>query len=88
VPNAANNNNNLVITIYTDHYDSFENVVGDGMSGKKFLDNPHPGTGMEFETMDLLLQYIDEHNVQVGRIDFHYVDEQGVQMFRKFTIHR
>ena len=86
MPNAANNN--LVITIYTDHYDSLENVVGDGMSGKKFLDNPNNGTGMEFETMDLLLQYIDEHNVQVGRIDFHYVDKQGVQMFRKFTLHR
>ena len=73
------------LTIYTEKYDLNENVVNNGMSGKVFLDMDNT-LGMQFKNVDEALEYIFKNNLSIQRIEFDYVDKDGVQMFQKFNV--
>lgn len=73
------------LTIYSSKYDSKENVVNNGMSGKVYLDMDNM-LGMQFKDMDEALEYIVRTNMPIQRIEFDYVDKDGVQMFHKFNV--
>lgn len=73
------------LTIYTEKYDLNENAVNNGMSGKAFLDMDNK-LGTPFDNMDSALDYLMENNIPIHRIEFNYVDKDGVQMFRKFEV--
>jgi len=75
-----------ILTIYTDKYDSQEDVVNGGMSGKAFIDNLPEGTGVEFKCIDDALQFANDTGIEIGRIDLHYLDNGGCQSFWKFNI--
>lgn len=72
------------LTIYTPNYDSKENIVNNGMSGKAFLDMDNR-IGMPFLNMDKALEYIVENNIAIDQIEFNYLSEE-VQMFKKFSV--
>ena len=58
----------VVLTIYTDRFDSRENVCGNGMSGKVFLDiidGKDDESGQEFNSLDEALEYAWEKNVEI-----------------------
>ena len=86
----ANNGRNIILTIYTNRFDSNENVFGGkGMSGKVFLEdvNAMENSGREFLTIDDALTYCVSNDVELARIDFHYVGtDDGVQRFWKFNV--
>jgi hypothetical protein len=86
--NFATMDDKAVLTIYTDGYDSSENVFGGGMSGKTFLDNLPGGTGKPFNSIDKALQYAKENKVEIGRIDFNYVGGDSYQSFWKFKVQK
>ena len=73
------------LTIYTEKYDLNENVVNNGMSGKVYLDMDNT-LGMQFKDIDEALDYIVKTNLPIQRIEFDYVDKDGVQMFQKFNV--
>lgn len=73
------------LTIYTDLYDSKENVIGTGMSGKVFLDKSN-GTGQEFKTVDSALEWTWDNNVDIDRIEICYLNSNDDQMVRRFTV--
>lgn len=73
------------LTIYTEKYDLNENVVNNGMSGRAFLD-VNDKTGTTFEKIDDALNYICTNCIPVHRVEFNYVNEKGVQMFKKFEV--
>lgn len=81
----------VVLTIYTDRFDSSESIYGgSGMSGKVFLEGAG-GTGnygREFKAVDEALSYCDKNNMEIDRIDFHYLDNYEVQRFRKFNVQK
>lgn len=76
-------NEQMSITIYTKDFDSGENVSGNGMSGKTFLDAD--GFGDEFGSFaDAVLRADD-----LGKIPLDLTvcfRKDGVQKFRKFKI--
>ena len=74
------------LTIYTPDYDSKENIVNNGMSGKAFLDMDNR-IGTPFPDMDKALEYIVENNITIDRIEFNYLSED-TQMFKKFNVSR
>lgn len=74
-----------VLTIYTEKFDSEENVVNGGMSGKAYLDMDNQ-IGMSFKNVDEALDYCYMNNIDVHMIEFKYATENGVQMFRKFKV--
>ena len=73
------------LTIYTEKYDLSKNVVNNGMSGKAFLDMDNK-FGMQFKDIDAALEYTFKNNLPIQRIEFDYVDKDGVQMFQKYNI--
>ena len=73
------------LTIYTEKYDLDENVVNNGLSGKAFLDIDNK-QGIPFLDIDAALEYIFKNNLPIQRIEFDYVDKDGVQMFQKYNI--
>ena len=74
------------LTIYTPNYDSKENIVNNGMSGKAFLDMDSR-LGTPFQDMDKALEYIVENNIAIDRIEFNYLSSsEEVQMFKKFSV--
>lgn len=73
------------LTIYSSKYDKDENVVNGGMSGKAFLDMDNR-LGMSFNSMDDSLDYVFRNDIPIDRIEFNYVDENGIQMFRKYSV--
>ena len=74
------------LTIYTDKFDSEENVVNGGMSGKAFLDI-EPDYGVPFSSLDDAMKYIQEHNTQLEGIDIYYLNpETKEQMHRWFMV--
>ena len=73
------------LTIYTEKYDLSENVVNNGMSGKAFLDIDNK-LGIPFQDTDAALDYILKNDLPIQRIEFDYVDKDGVQMFQKFNV--
>ncbi len=79
-PNRMN-----TLTIYSGRYDLNENMVNGGMSGKAFLDMDNK-MGTPFNSMDSALDYLMENNIPIHRIEFNYVDKDGVQMFSKFDV--
>lgn len=74
-----------VLTIYTDSFDSKENAVNGGMSGKAFIDIDN-SFGMAFKNLDSALEYCTLHAITPNRIDFNYLGENGCQMFRKYNV--
>lgn len=74
------------LTIYTPDYDSKENIVNNGMSGKAFLDMDNR-IGTPFPDMDKALEYIVENNILIDQIEFNYLSED-TQMFKKFNVSR
>ena len=72
------------LTIYTPDYDSKENIVNNGMSGKAFLDMDNR-IGTPFPDMDKALEYIVENNITIDQIEFNYLSED-TQMFKKFYV--
>lgn len=73
------------LTVYSSNFDKGEAIVNDGMSGKAFLDMDNT-LGMQFKDMDEALDYIVKTNLPIQRIEFDYVDKDGVQMFKKFMV--
>ena len=78
----------VVLTIYTDRFDSRENVCGRGMSGKVFLEeaNGNSESGQEFMAVDDALAYCEKNSINIDRIDFHYLGNYEVQKFWKFNV--
>ena len=74
-----------ILTIYSQKYDLNENMVNNGLSGKAFLDMDNK-IGTPFTCIDDALDYIAQNNTPVHGIEFNYVDEAGVQMFRKLEV--
>ena len=74
------------LTIYSPDYDSKENIVNNGMSGKAFLDMDNR-IGKPFPDMDKALDYIVENNINIDQIEFNYLSEDA-QMFKKFNVSR
>ena len=77
-----------ILTIYTNKFDSNENVFGNGMSGKVFVENIDgiKEDGEAFKTIDEALSHCTTNNIVPKRIDFNYADGDGVQRFWKFKI--
>ena len=77
-----------VLTIYTENFDSKENVYGKGMSGKVFLESwdGDAEDGANFNSIDEALDYCAENELKPNRIDFHYLAKDGTQMFCKFAV--
>ena len=73
------------LSIYTDKYDSNENIVNNGLSGKAFLDIDNQ-FGNSFTDLDEALDYCLTNNIEVHRIEFNYLSKDGIQMFTKFKI--
>lgn len=73
------------LSIYTDKYDSNENIMNNGLSGKAFLDIDNQ-FGNSFTDLDEALDYCLTNNIEVHRIEFNYLSTDGIQMFRKFKI--
>lgn len=75
-----------VLTIYTSRFDSSENVFGNGMSGKVFLEevNGNSEYGQEFRTIDEALDFCENKNIKIDRLDFMYLSHDGTQKFAKF----
>ena len=73
------------LTIYTDKFDSQENILNDGMSGKAFLDMDNQ-LGRPFLSIDEALEYVIENNIPIDGIDFNYLNKDGIQMFKKFNV--
>ena len=73
------------LTIYTPKFDSKENVTNNGLSGKAFLDIDNK-LGTPFIDLDSAIEYTTENNIAVDRIEFNYLSEDNVQMFRKFNV--
>lgn len=73
------------LTIYSEKYDLNENIVNGGMSGKAFLDMDNK-LGTPFNNLDSALDYLMKNNIPIHRIEFNYLDKDGVQMFRKFDV--
>jgi hypothetical protein len=73
------------LTIYTPDYDKYEDVVNNGMSNKAFLDMDNK-LGTPFDNLDSALDYVFNNNISIHRIEFNYVDKDGVQMFKKFDV--
>lgn len=73
------------LTIYTDKFDSQENILNDGMSGKAFLDMDNQ-LGIPFNDTDEAMEYAVENNISITRIEFNYLNKDGVQMFKKFNV--
>ena len=73
------------LSIYTGKYDSNENIVNNGLSGKTFLDIDNQ-LGNSFTDLDEALDYCFTNNIEVHRIEFNYLSKDGIQMFRKFKI--
>ena len=80
----------VALTIYTEKFDTSENVFGRGMSGKVFLEetNGISESGQEFNTVDAALSHCVLNDITPERIDYHYVGEDGIQRFRKFNIQK
>ena len=73
------------LTIYSGKYDLNENIVNGGMSGKAFLDMDNK-LGTPFNCVDEALNYAMEKRIPIHRIEFNYVDNYGIQMFKKFDV--
>lgn len=73
------------LTIYTDKFDSQENILNDGLSGKAFLDMDNQ-LGTPFLSIDEALEYVIDNNISISRIEFNYLNKDGVQMFKKFNV--
>jgi len=73
------------LTIYTPKFDSNENVMNNGLSGKAFLDIDNR-LGTPFLDLDSAIEYTTENNIAVDRIEFNYLSADNVQMFRKFNV--
>ena len=80
----------IVLTIYTDRFDSRSNVYGKGMSGKVFLEeaNGNSEPGQEFREIDEALDYCEKNKINIDRIDFNYLGDYELQKFRKFSIQK
>jgi hypothetical protein len=74
----------VVLTIYTDRFDSRANVYGKGMSGKVFLEDGE--TGQEFRAIDEALSHCEKNKIDIDRIDFHYLGDYELQKFWKFNV--
>ena len=77
-----------VLTIYTNRFDSRENVFGNGMSGKAFLESwdDNKEDGASFPSIDEALDYCETSGKKPDRIDFNYLGNDGSQKFWKLTV--
>lgn len=73
------------LTIYSSKYDSKENVVNNGMSGRAFLDMDNR-LGTPFDCLDDALEYAIANCIPINRIEFDYMDKDGYQSFKKFEV--
>ena len=80
------------LTIYTDKFDSRENVVGNGMSGKVFLDmvgedeETHGETGQEFQSLDDAMEAIGKMDRGIDSLDVMYLASDGTQRYARFLV--
>ena len=76
-----------VLTIYTNRFDTRENVFGNGMSGKVFLEESDENgeSGASFASIDEALDYCVNNKTKVDRIEFMYLSNDGTQKFAKFV---
>lgn len=75
----------VILTYYSEKFDSKENVVNDGMSSKAFLDIDN-NFGISFKNIDAALNYCKINHITPNRIDFNYIDGNNRQMFVKYNI--
>lgn len=75
------------LTIYTDRFDSRENICGNGMSGKVFLESygENSEDGTAFSSVDEALDYCIEHKMSIDQLVFMYLSEDGNQKFMRFN---
>lgn len=73
----------IIMTVYSNNYDSYSYVVGRGMSGKVFIENGK--TGKEFNSVERALDYVTKANIQLDEIVYCY-QVNGTQLFKKFKI--
>lgn len=73
------------LNIYSQKYDLDENIINGGLSGKVFLDKTNE-QGISFDCIDNALDYISINNIPIHMIEFNYVDNNKIQMFKKFEI--
>ena len=78
----------VVLTIYTDRFDSRANVYGKGMSGKVFLEGDEGDKGQEFRAVDEALDHCAKNKIDIDRIDFHYLGDYELQKFWKFNVQK
>ena len=80
----------VVLTIYTDRFDSRANVYGKGMSGKVFLEEAdgNSESGQEFRAVDEALDHCAKNKIDIDRIDFHYLGDYELQKFWKFNVQK
>ena len=80
----------VVLTIYTDRFDSRSNVYGKGMSGKVFLEEEtgNAESGQEFRAVDEALDHCEKNHIKIDRIDFHYLGDYELQKFWKFNMQK
>ena len=77
-------NDMVSLTIYTEKFDSLENVHGKGMSGKVFIEDNN--CGQEFNSLDDALDYLANNpDVNVDQIACNYLSNNGTQCFKKFN---
>ena len=80
----------ITLTIYTNDFDSRENICGKGMSGKVFLEefDDNRESGASFSSIDEALDYCETKKTSIDRIDFNYLGKDGTQKFWKFNMQR
>ena len=74
------------LTLYTQTYDSNENIINNGMSGLAFLDMENT-EGIPFKSLDEALEYCTENGIEPDSIDINYFSPKNdIQMFKRFKI--
>lgn len=73
------------LTLYTENYDSNEDILNDGMSRLAFIDIDHQ-LGIPFKSWDGALEYCVENDIEVNSIEMNYLSSSGIQMFKKFHV--
>lgn len=73
------------LTLYTENYDSKENIVNNGMSSMAFIDIDDE-IGMSFKSLDEALDYCTKSDINLNTFEINYLSHNGIQMFKKFKI--
>ena len=68
---------------YSNDFDDGQNVTGNGMNGKVFLEDGK--SGKEFKTVESALDFAVKQKMQIDEIVYCYQDD-GEQLFSRFSL--